>query len=138
MAAQAVQSAYGALDVAWGAVHRTVLVTHDPLFQQAIPLSNDPVSGADDEYGGLRVVNPFPAPDGTPDLWSYGGDGYVQVVEFARDGAHARALLGYGNASRPGSPHITDQLPFFDAKTLRPAWRTRAEVEQNTVSRETF
>jgi acyl-homoserine-lactone acylase len=46
--------------------------------------------------------------------------------------------LGYGNASRPGSSHITDQLPLFNAKTLRPAWRTRQEVEQHTVSRERF
>jgi acyl-homoserine-lactone acylase len=137
-AAQAVQTAYGALDIAWGTVHRTVLVTHDPSFQNEIPVSNDPVSGPDDQYGGLRVVNPFPAQDGTSNLWSYGGDSYVQVVEFAPDGAHARSLLGYGNASRPGSPHITDQLPFFDAKTLRPALRTRADVERNTVSREQF
>ncbi len=137
-AAQAVQQAYGALDVAWGDVHRTVLVTHDPAFQQAIPVSNDPESGPDDPFGPVRVVNPFPAQDGTQKLWSYGGDGYVQIVEFAPDGAHAQALLGYGNASRPGSPHIADQLPLFDAKTLRPAWRTRQEVEQHTISREKF
>ena len=137
-AAQAVQGAYGALDVAWGTVHRTVLVTRDPSFQREIPVSDDPLSGADDPLGPVRVVNPFPAQDGTPDLWSYGGDGYVQLVEFAPNGAHARALLGYGNASRPGSPHVTDQLALFDAETLRPAWRTRAEVEQHTVSREPF
>ncbi len=137
-AAQAVQQAYGALDIAWGDVHRTVLVTHDPLFQQAIPVSNQPESGPDDPFGPVRVVNPFPAQDGTQALWSYGGDGYVQLVEFAPDGAHAQALLGYGNASRPGSPHITDQLSLFNAKTLRPAWRTRQEVEQHTVSRERF
>ncbi len=138
VAAQAVQQAYGALDVAWGDVHRTVLVTHDKSFRQEIPVSNDPESGPDDPFGPVRVVNPFPAPDGTQDFWSYGGDGYVQLVEFAPDGAHARALLGYGNASRPGSPHITDQLPFFNAKTLRPAWRTRQEVEAHTVTRERF
>ena len=137
-AAQAVLQAYGALDVAWGDVHRTVLVTHDPTFQTAVPLTDDPESGPDDPFGPVRVVNPFPAQDGSQRLWSFGGDGYVQIVEFARDGAHAQSLLGYGNASRPGSPHVTDQLPFFEAKTLRPAWRTRQEVEQHTVSREQF
>ena len=137
-AAQAVQASYGALDVAWGDVHRTVLVTHDPTFQQPIPVSNDPESGPDDPFGPIRVVNPFPAQDGSHDLWSYGGDGYVQLVEFTSGGAQAQSLLGYGNASRPGSPHITDQLPFFGAKTLRPAWRTRQDVEQHTVTREPF
>ncbi len=137
-AAGQVQAEYGALDVAWGDVHRTVLVTHDATLQTAIPLSNDPESGPDDPFGPIRVVNPFPAPNGTSDLWSYGGDGYVQLVEFTPQGAKARVLLGYGNASRPGSPHVTDQLPAFNAKTLLPAWRTQHEVAQHTVSVEEY
>jgi hypothetical protein len=66
----------------------------------------------------------------------------VQVVEFSKEGAKAQALLGYGNASRPESrpgtspPHVTDQLRFFNAKTLRQVFRTRDEVKQHTVSRE--
>jgi acyl-homoserine-lactone acylase len=138
VAAQAVQKAYGSLDVAWGDVHKTVLAGHDKTFMQVTPVSNDPESGPDDLFGPVRVVNPFPAQDGTQNLWSFGGDGYVQIVEFAPDGAHAQAVLGYGNASRPGSQHITDQLPFFNAKTLRPVWRTRQEVEQHTIAREQY
>ena len=135
LAAQEVYAAYGALDVPWGAVHQVVLVTHDPAFQKLIPLSADPQSGADDPFGAPRTVYRLPAPDGKH-FWAYSGDGYVQVVEFASKGAKAGALLGYGNASRPGSPHITDQLPFFDAKELRPTYRTYHEVENHTVSRE--
>ena len=132
-----VQQLYGALDVAWGDVHKTVLATRDPTMQTVIPLSDDPLSGADDIFGPVRTVWPFPAPDQVH-LWSYGGDGYVQLVEFTPSGSKARALLTYGNASRPGSTHITDQLPWFDAKHLRPVLRTRAAVEAATVSRETF
>jgi acyl-homoserine-lactone acylase len=131
------QSLYGALDVPWGSVHRTVLVTHDPTLQSVIPLSNDPESGPDDVFGPIRTVWPFPAPDGRS-IWHYGGDGYVQLVEFTPEGARAQALLTYGNWSRPGSPHITDQLPLFDAKQLRPVLRTRADVEAATVTRETY
>lgn len=137
-AAQQIKAAFGALDVPWGDVHKTVLVSHDPKYQSVTPISDDPGVGPDDAYGPLRVVNPFPAPDGSGRLWSYGGDGYVQLVEFTPEGAKARALLGYGNASRPGSPHITDQLPYYDAKTLRPAYRTRDEVERHAVSREDY
>jgi acyl-homoserine-lactone acylase len=133
-AAQLVQAAYGALDVAWGDVHKIVLVTHDPTFQKTIPLSDDPQSGADDPFGSPRAVFRFTF-DGIH-YFGYHGDGYVQLVEFAKKGAKASALLGYGNASRPGSPHVTDQLPFFDAKTLRPVYRTRDDVERHTVSRE--
>src|SRR5205807_819516 len=37
-AANQVKMAYGALNVAWGDVHRIVLATHDPTFQQTIPV----------------------------------------------------------------------------------------------------
>jgi acyl-homoserine-lactone acylase len=130
------QSLYSALDVPWGDVHRTVLATHDPTLQQVIPLSDDPESGPDSVFGPIRTVWPFPAPDGR--IWHYGGDGYVQLVEFTPAGARAQALLTYGNSSRPGSPHITDQLPLFNAKQLRPVLRTRAEVEAATVTRENY
>ena len=130
------QSRHGALDVAWGTVHRTVLATRDATFQQVIPLSDDPESGPDDVFGPIRTVWPFPAPDGR--IWHYGGDGYVQLVEFTPRGARAQALLTYGNWSRPGSSHITDQLPLFEAKQLRPVLRTRAEVEAATVTRENY
>jgi acyl-homoserine-lactone acylase len=135
--AQKVQSLYGALDVPWGSVHRTVLATRDPTLQGVIPLSNDPESGPDDVFGPVRTVWPFPAPDGRS-IWHYGGDGYVQLVEFTPKGARAQALLSYGNWSRPGSPHITDQLPLFDAKQLRPVLRTRADVEAAAVARESY
>ncbi len=136
LAAQQVVAAYGALDVAWGDVHRIVLATHDPTFQQTILVSNDPQSGADDPCGPVRVIFRIPAFDGSNKFWAYSGDGYVQLVEFTKEGAKASALLGYGNASRPGSTHVTDQLPFFEAKTLRPTYRTRDKVEKHTVSRE--
>jgi acyl-homoserine-lactone acylase len=138
-AAELVQAAYGALDVPWGAVpngvHNIVLATHDPTFQTTIPLTDAPQSGADDPFGPLRVLFRFPEPDGIH-FFPVSGDGYVQLVEFTKAGPNAQALLGYGNASRPGSPHITDQLSYFEAKALRPAYRTRDEVEEHTVSRE--
>lgn len=126
------------LDVPWGAVHDVVLVTHDATFEATIPVSNDPQSGADDPFGLPRVVDRLPSPLKSPlyHFWAYGGDGYVEVVEFTKRGAKAQALVTYGNASRPGSPHITDQLPYYDSKKLRPVYRARGEVEQHTVARE--
>jgi acyl-homoserine-lactone acylase len=136
-AATTLQQNFGAMDVAFGDVHRAVLVTHDPTFSEVIPIIDDPVSGSDSVFGGLRIVWPFPEPHGKH-MWSYGGDSYVQVVEFTKHGPKAQALLGYGNASRPNSPHITDQMELFDAKSLRPVPRSRPEVEAVTVSREAF
>jgi acyl-homoserine-lactone acylase len=136
-AAQQVLKTYGALDVAWGDVHKIVLVTHDPTFQNTKTLAIAQQFGADDRFGPLRVIFPFLAPDGIHYGGAASGDSYVQVVEFAREGAIAQALLGYGNASRPGSSHITDQLSYFEAKKLRPTFRTRAEVESNLGFSET-
>jgi hypothetical protein len=46
--------------------------------------------------------------------------------------------LTYGNASRPGSPHMTDQISLFQEKQLRPVYRTREEVEAHTVKEEQY
>jgi acyl-homoserine-lactone acylase len=38
-------------------------------------------------------------------------------------------LTTYGNATQSGSPHNGDQLALLSRKEMRPAWRTRAEIE---------
>jgi acyl-homoserine-lactone acylase len=63
------------------------------------------------------------------------GDTYVAAVEFTRDGPRAQAVLSYGNASQPGSPHNGDQLRLIAEKRMRPSWRSRADVEANLESR---
>jgi acyl-homoserine-lactone acylase len=136
-AANLLQQQFGGLDVPWGDVHRTVLVTWDADLTTPKLLSNDPVSGSESILGGIRVVEFAQSPQGLQ-LFGTSGDGYVQLVEFTNDGPRAQTLLGYGNASRPGSAHIVDQLPFFDAKRLRSTPITRAEVEAQTVRREMF
>jgi acyl-homoserine-lactone acylase len=40
-------------------------------------------------------------------------------------------MLSCGNASQPGSPHLGDQLQLFSEQKMRPAWRTREEIETN-------
>ena len=96
-----------------------------------------PGNGSDEPFGALRKVYYYPL-QGTNQEFAYGGETYVQVVEFTPQGARAQAVLGYGNASRPGSPHISDQLRYFEAKTLRPVYRNRSEVEAHAVRREAF
>ncbi len=135
-AANQLQAAFGAIDVDWGTSHRVVLVTHNGPFTQTIPLSNAPQSGTTDVFGPMRVIDSFPE---GPLLLGFGGDSYVQVVQFDPLGpATAQAVVTYGNASRPGSAHITDQLPVFEAKTLRQSLRQRGEVLANAVSTERY
>ena len=124
------------LNIAWGDVHNIVLADHDQTFQTIKPLPGVPQSGADDPFGPLRVISQFQPDPNFFHFDAYAGDGYVQLVEFTKEGASAQSLLGYGNASRPGSPHITDQLPFFETKTLRPAYRTPSDVKMHPFSQE--
>ena len=129
----------GGASVPWGGAHKTTLVTRSGAQQNLVfPFLSDlPLSGADDDFGPIRVVNPFYV-GALSQFISYGGDGYVQLIEFTPSGATGGTLLTYGNASRPNSPHITDQLPFFQSETLKPALRTYSAVQAAAVSRETY
>lgn len=133
-------AAVGGAAVPWGTAHKTTLVARTGGQQQhVVPpfLVNDPSSGADDEFGGIRVVNPaFAAPLG--EFVSYGGESYIHVIEFTPEGPKGGSLLVYGNASRPNSPHIGDQAALFRAKTLKPVLRAFGAVRQAAVRTETY
>ncbi len=137
-AANQLQSQFGTINVPWGVSHQVVLVTHDGSFTQTIPVADAPQSGTTDVFGPIRVIDSFV--DQAPLFFlGYGGDSYVQVVQFDPSGpATAQAVVTYGNASRPGSTHIADQLAVFEAKTLRPSLRQRGEVLANAVSTERY
>ncbi len=124
-AANSVRKRYGSADAAWGSVYR---VRRDGLDFAG--------SGAGGEYGVFRVVwYSSREPDGR--FTANGGTSWVAAIEFAKP-VHAASLIGYGNASRAGSPHRTDQLALFAREELKPVWRTRAEIEKHLEKREQF
>ncbi|MES2522616.1 MAG: acylase [Gemmatimonadota bacterium] len=94
-----------------------------------------PANGSTGALGVFRVTTMEAVPGGS--LRAAGGDSYVGVVEFGRP-IRAQTLIGYGNASQPGSPHRTDQLSFYALQMLRPVWRTRQEIMANLHSQHQF
>ncbi len=122
-AASITETFWGSVDVAWGDAFR--------LRRDSLDL---PANGVGDPLGAVRVTDYAREMDGR--MRAVAGDSYVAVVEFGEP-TRAMGLLTYGNWSRAGSPHRTDQLPLYARKELRPIWRTRAEVEENTERRET-
>jgi len=118
-----VEAEHGALDVPWGEVFRLRLGERDL-----------PANGGPGDLGIFRVVG-FRPDEGAATHRAAGGDSFVAAVEFS-DPVRARALLAYGNASQPGSPHAGDQLELFARKELRAVWRTREEIEANLGRRE--
>jgi acyl-homoserine-lactone acylase len=123
-AGAAVRARAGAMDVAWGDVHR--------LRMDDVDL---PANGGSGGLGIFRTMHFADAPDGR--RVPVHGDSYVAAIEFSTP-VRAQALIGYGNASQPASPHRTDQLEHFVRQELRPVWRTRAEIEANLSEREVF
>lgn len=119
-----VERSYGALDVPWGDVYR--------VRRDGVDL---PSNGASGNLGVFRVTNHEPAAGNR--FRVTGGDSYVAAIEFASP-VRAMSIVGYGNASRAGSPHRTDQLQLFSRKELKPVWRTRAEVEAHLEMKERF
>jgi acyl-homoserine-lactone acylase len=125
-AANNVAGTFGRLDTPWGEVAR--------LSRGGVDL---PANGSPgDPFGVFRVLEfDFAALVRERRTEALAGDSFVAAVAFG-DPVRARVLLGYGNASQPGSPHVGDQLALSAAGQLRPAWRTRAEIEANLEARE--
>jgi acyl-homoserine-lactone acylase len=121
-AAETLTKRYGSADVAWGVVYR--------LRRDGVDL---PAPGASGEYGVFKVLSYTREKDGK--FAAVGGTSYVGAVEFSSP-VRAMTLVGYGNASRAGSPHRVDQLKLFAEKRYKPALRTRREVENHLELRE--
>jgi acyl-homoserine-lactone acylase len=111
-----------ALDTAWGEVAR---LRHGG--------DDFPGHGNDGLLGVFPMIKYMPAPDGRlQPIW---GDSYIAVVEFS-DPVQAQVLMSYGNATDPTAPGVREQLALSSAQQLRPALRTRSEIEANLVMRE--
>jgi acyl-homoserine-lactone acylase len=123
-AAEQVLDEYGALDVPFGEVHRVV--------RDDVDL---PANGHSDPLGVFRAAGYRAGDDGRRVVG--GGDSFVFALEFSSP-LRAEAVLGYGNASQPGSPHRTDQLELFSTKRMRPVWRARSEIEEHLKGRTRF
>jgi acyl-homoserine-lactone acylase len=113
---------YGSLSVPWGDVHRYRRGSLDIA-----------ANGASGRLGVFRTMQFAYKKDNR--LYGSHGETFVCAIEFGTP-QRAQCLLGYGNASQPGSKHIEDQLPLMQQKTLHPVWRERAEIEKNLESRE--
>jgi acyl-homoserine-lactone acylase len=115
---------YGALDVKWGDV-----------FRFASGKADLPGNGGPGGSGLFRTVS-FSRQEGNK-FYAASGETIVCAVEFGR-AQRAQCLLGYGNATQAGSPHLEDQLPFMVQKKLLPVRREKSEIEANLERRETF
>jgi len=113
---------FGRIDVAWGDAYRLRRDGEDL-----------PMSGAPGELGTFHVVYYDRQTDGR--LAAVSGTSFVFAAEFGPT-VRAVTLLGYGNSSRPGSSHRSDQLSLLAGKRFKPAWRSRDDVIAHLERRE--
>lgn len=121
-AAMETRQKYGALDVAWGSIHRFRINGLD-----------FPANGGPEKYGIFRTIGFMEDSDSRKRAVS--GDTYVAVIEFANP-VKAMVLLSYGNATQPGNRHVGDQLELLSEKKLRPALLDRKDILENLEKKE--
>jgi acyl-homoserine-lactone acylase len=123
-AADECRKLYGALDVKWGDV-----------FRFASGRADLPGNGGPGGSGLFRTIA-FTRRQGNK-FYAASGETIVCAIEFRRN-QRAQCLLGYGNATQPGSPHLEDQLPLMVQKKLLPVRRDKKEIEGDLKLRERF
>ncbi len=121
-AADECRKLYGALDVKWGDV-----------FRFASGSADLPGNGGPGGSGLFRTIA-FSRREGNK-YYAASGETIVCAIEFGRT-QRAQCLLGYGNATQPGSPHLADQLPLMVQKKLLPVRRDKREIEGSVELRE--
>jgi acyl-homoserine-lactone acylase len=112
---------YGAIDVAWGDVHRVRIGSVDV-----------PVGGCPGWQGCFRVLQYRTDPDGKRS--AVGGDGWILAVEFGNE-PRGLSVLAYGESPKKDSPHSADQAEMFARGELKRILFTDAEIEANTIRR---
>ncbi|MBT8218728.1 MAG: penicillin acylase family protein [Bacteroidia bacterium] len=122
--AERLNQTFGAIDVPYGDVFRVRVGEYE-----------FPANGGFGGLGIFRTMNYIPGEDGK--YYAYHGDSYVCTMEFSKP-VRAKAILGYGNATQPGNPHVGDQLELYSKKELRDVWLTRKDHEANLELRETL
>jgi acyl-homoserine-lactone acylase len=120
-----VKKTYGSLDVKWGDVYRFGSGTGDT-----------PGNGGAGNSGIFRTIT-YSRKVGNQYFAAH-GDTFYCAIEFDKKAQVAQCSTSYGNASQPGSPHLSDQLPLMSAKKLIPVWRDRKEIEAHLEKRERF
>jgi acyl-homoserine-lactone acylase len=110
---------FGAIDVAWGDVHRVRRGDVDV-----------PVGGCSGLLGCFRVLNYADAPDGKRVANS--GDGWVLAVEFGAKGPRAYSVLAYGQSPDSTNAHHADQAAMFARGELKTVRFTQADVKAHT------
>ena len=57
-----------------------------------------------------------------------GGDGYIQMVRFSKEGVEVNSINAYGASSRPESKHYNDQMQMFEKEQTKRMTFDKGEI----------
>ena len=109
---------FGRWRVPWGEVNRFQRIDPaiDAHFDDNAP--SIPVGFTSNRWGTLASFGATQKP-GTKKWYGTNGNSFVAVVEFTRDGPHARAVTAGGESGHPNSPHFDDEAQRYASGNLR-------------------
>jgi acyl-homoserine-lactone acylase len=124
-----VKEKYGALDVAWGDVHRLRRGNLDvPIGGFISEYRKGFRGGPYGDYGSFRVIDYQEAKDGK--MVAIRGDSYVLAVEFTSPPT-AYSICAYSQSGDPKSPHHTDQSVLFAKEEFKRVYYTEEDIAKH-------
>ena len=119
---------FGSWQVPWGEVNRFQRISPaiEGVFDDKAP--SIPVGFTSNRWGSLAAFGAAQKP-GTRRWYGTSGNSFVAIVEFRKDGVHARAVTAGGESGDPGSPHFDDEAQRYVSGDLREVYFYPAELE---------
>jgi acyl-homoserine-lactone acylase len=117
--------------VPWGEVNRFQRISPaiEGVFDDRKP--SIPVGFTSNRWGSLASFGANQKP-GTRRWYGTNGNSFVAVVEFRRDGVHARAVTAGGESGNPSSLHFDDEAQRYASGNLREVYFYPAQLKGHT------
>ncbi|HJP67952.1 MAG TPA: penicillin acylase family protein, partial [Sphingomicrobium sp.] len=122
---------FGGWRVPWGEVNRFQRISPaiEGVFDDRAP--SIPVGFTSNRWGSLASFGATQKP-GTRRWYGTNGNSFVAVVEFRRDGVHARAVTAGGESGNPSSPHFDDEAQRYASGNVREVYFYPAQLKGHT------
>jgi acyl-homoserine-lactone acylase len=122
---------FGGWRVPWGEVNRFQRISPaiDSPFDDSKP--SIPVGFTSNKWGSLASFGASQKP-GTKRWYGTNGNSFVAVVEFTRNGPHARAVTAGGESGHPDSPHFADEAQRYATGNLREVYFRPEQLRGHT------
>jgi acyl-homoserine-lactone acylase len=122
---------FGGWRVPWGEINRFQRIDPaiDARFDDNAP--SIPVGFTSNRWGSLASFGASQKP-GTKKWYGTNGNSFVAVVEFTRNGPHARAVTAGGESGHPDSLHFADEAQRYASGNLREVYFRPDQLKGHT------